>query len=608
VYLSSIRFLRQILLLSISLGQAVAMAQPAGESLAVLEKRMPTDTAAISLGLVLTRELLKTDPLAASRALVRIGEYAEQNRHYSALVTYAVQLMKLAGGTSDYKKAVAAIEELLRKYGDDLTKAQELELRIWLAEGLEMLYEGARAKAMVEELLPKVKLPAHQAQLYFIRANALKTEASYAPATEEYLKALKYYLAAGDLDRLVRIYMNLAVLKGNLEEYPEAIEFYQTAIRYARQAGDSSRLTQVYSNMGTVYRKTERYPQALEYYQKALKLNESQNNPLIRAQNLMNIGIVYNKTQRYPEALRYFDQSLELSRQYDLKYGIALSYVNRASVYTNLGQYPRAEKLLDTALVLTRQLRQPQEESQVYKSYSQLYEKSGKPAQALSYHKRYENLKDSLFSLEKQKQLSELMVKYEVEKKNAELSLQKLQLENDRIQIYSLMGLVAVLLVGSFGLWRYHTTRNRNLRMLYEKHTRLLDSRAPVVPKPARLPSLEDERLEALYERIVALFDQKKNFCDPRYSVLQLAQQLNTNERLVSSAIRLGSGLNFSGFVNTYRIHEATRLIRELGPSVSMDALMEQCGFKARSSFYSVFAAQTGLTPGQFIRESARDR
>jgi tetratricopeptide (TPR) repeat protein len=584
------------------------MAQSGPANLAALERQMPSDTAAISQGLVLTEKLIRTDPKAAGKALERIREFAQQNDHYPALVTYAAQLTKLARNTSEQQKSIEILEELLNKHGDDLTEIQELAIRLWLAEGLEAMPGNFRANAMVKELSGRVKLPVQQAQLSFIRANVLTADASYPAATGEYLKALKYYRSTADLDRLIRIYSNLAGISTSLEDFTKAIEYYQNAVKYALQEGDPSRLGPLYSSLGTVYRRTERYPQALEYYQKALSLDRGLENPLIRAQNLMNIGMVYDKTKQYDEALRYFEESLKLSRRHGLKNIIALSYINRATVYSNVGQYRQATLLLDSALVLTRQLGQPHEKSLVYERYSRMYERQGKSALSLAYFKRFKVLRDSVFILGKQKQVSELMGKFEMEQKNAEMALQELGLKTDRIRDYMLFGLLVLFLLGIAGFWRLTSTRNRCHRLLYEKHTRLMDARVPVVPKLARLPNSEDEQLEALYDRIVALFDHKKPFRDPRFSVLQLAQQLSSNERVVSSAIRLGCGLNFNSFVNIYRIHEASRLFRDMGPAANVELVMEKCGFKARRSFYSVFAAQTGLTPGQFLRKSARGR
>jgi tetratricopeptide (TPR) repeat protein len=620
VFLSSIRFLRQVVLLSISLGQVVALAQPALESLAKLEKRMPADTAAISQGLLLTRELLKTNPREAGQALERLRVQAEAARHYPALLAYAGQLMQQAKGTADYKSAVATLEALLEKYKESLSAEQALELRIWLADGAEALKETGKARALVTELLPLARRPGQRAQLYLIRASCLQTEAAFSESTKEYLLALDYYLPAGDLDHVVRIYNNLGLIHASLEEFDKAIEYLQTALPYARKLGDAYRLAGTYINLGTVYRRQARYPQALEQYQLALRLAEKNSLTQPRAQSLMNIGIVYNKIQRYAEALRYHEQALALSRQHDLRYGVALSYINRASVYTNLRQYPRAKVLYDSALVEVKKLRLPQEESRIYEQYAELYELQGQYEQSLVYFKRFKGLRDSLFSEEKQKQISELMVKYETEKKTADLAMMDLELHNERTTNYILLGLVGLVLLGSAALWQYYRQRDRNLRLLYEKNIQLMQLRdkgpAPELARPEARPEApvpaaaeirtEEDRLEQLYSRIVALLEEQKVHRDPKCSITQLAQLLHSNERMVSQAIKAGSGMNFNTLLNTYRTHDACRLIRELGARATIDEVWDACGFNSRSSFYAVFSAQTGLTPGQFIRQSSR--
>ncbi len=61
------------------------------------------------------------------------------------------------------------------------------------------------------------------------------------------------------------------------------------------------------------------------------------------------------------------------------------------------------------------------------------------------------------------------------------------------------------------------------------------------------------ERYEALYNAQLLL--RKKPYCNPEFSIVQLAEDLNSNVKYISRAIRLKENVNFSVFLNMYRIN-----------------------------------------------------
>ena len=67
-----------------------------------------------------------------------------------------------------------------------------------------------------------------------------------------------------------------------------------------------------------------------------------------------------------------------------------------------------------------------------YKTLSEVYEKWNKKDIALEYHKKYTELRDSVFNEEKHFQIAELQTQYETEKKEQQIVLQDIQLEKAR--------------------------------------------------------------------------------------------------------------------------------------------------------------------------------
>ena len=76
-------------------------------------------------------------------------------------------------------------------------------------------------------------------------------------------------------------------------------------------------------------------------------------------------------------------------------------------------------------------------------------------------------------------------------------------------------------------------------------------------------PKLMDE----LKERILDIILIQKKFKDKDYSAKRLAEDLGTNTRYISAVVNVRFHMNYTSFVNKYRIDEAMTLL--LGSSLS---------------------------------------
>ena len=94
---------------------------------------------------------------------------------------------------------------------------------------------------------------------------------------------------------------------------------------------------------------------------------------------------------------------------------------------------------------------------QNYKELSEIYSRSGNPAEAFEYYKLHTALKDSVYNIEQQNKILELQTKYETEKKEKELEIlsianeiQKIQLSRNKLYILGLA--VFILLIVFIGM------------------------------------------------------------------------------------------------------------------------------------------------------------
>ena len=110
-------------------------------------------------------------------------------------------------------------------------------------------------------------------------------------------------------------------------------------------------------------------------------------------------------------------------------------------------------------------------------------------------------------------------------------------------------------------------------------------------------PKLMDE----LKEKILGIIVMQQKYKDKDYSAKMLAQDLGTNTRYISAVVNMRFHMNYTSFVNKFRIEEAMTILqdwryRDLG----MEEICTMVGFSNRQSLYAAFYKLTGITPRQY--------
>ena len=110
-------------------------------------------------------------------------------------------------------------------------------------------------------------------------------------------------------------------------------------------------------------------------------------------------------------------------------------------------------------------------------------------------------------------------------------------------------------------------------------------------------PKLMDE----LKEKILDIVVMQKKYLDKDYSARQLAEDLGTNTRYISAVVNVRFHMNYSSFVNKFRIEEAMAiLVDRRYQDLSMEEVSDMVGFANRQSFYASFYKLLKMTPREY--------
>jgi AraC-like DNA-binding protein len=113
-------------------------------------------------------------------------------------------------------------------------------------------------------------------------------------------------------------------------------------------------------------------------------------------------------------------------------------------------------------------------------------------------------------------------------------------------------------------------------------------------------PQLMDE----LKEKILNILVMQKKYKDKNYSAKRLAEDLGTNTRYVSAVVNVRFHMNYTSFVNKYRIEEAMSiLVDKRYQNLRVEEVSDMVGFANRQSFYASFFRHTSMTPREYKQQ-----
>lgn len=221
---------------------------------------------------------------------------------------------------------------------------------------------------------------------------------------KNYQKSIEYFklvernlLEQGDTKNLAYIWNNLAVNYKNLDSLEKALLYYKKSIESYESRNAHNALALSYSNLGNLYIQLDSLDLVMPLYEKALKSAKISNNSLELARTLNNIGAFYNVKKEYNKALAPLLESHEMNLKANRKVNLRLNYKSIAEAYAGLKKYKEAYN---------------------YKIFEKKYS-------------------DSIFNEESLQKINELEKKYQTEKKEAEIALQKQEINtlNAKVKI-----------------------------------------------------------------------------------------------------------------------------------------------------------------------------
>lgn len=409
------------------------------------------------------------------------------------------------------------------------------------------------------------------------------------------------------------------------EKLSNALQFYIDASNLSKRNNNINNLIPDYFNVGITYSRLKKLEQSNLYLEEALKLDKERKDEVLLARIYGSLSYNYSKLNNNSKSIFYQKKSNELALKNNNLQLLAMGYANMLQWSLNENNPTSALEYGKRSLEYLKKKPIQQLEVRVDSLMYVALKTIKRNDEALRFLESYTKKRKKMVSNDTEKNLNELIVKYDVENKNLKIKNQQNQIviANRERNIYMLILFILLLALTSFLILKNNHRIYKKIlfnkdkyydNLFYQTRSFLNNNR---LSNPDENPNLEDnilhsseEKSEFLFNKLIGTIEQEQLFLNPDLDQKTLIRILGTNKKYLYEAIKFHGESNFRGIINRLRINHAKKIIKEellLGKSMQFANLYINCGFNANSTFYRIFKSYTGLSPVEYSIELKKD-
>jgi len=300
------------------------------------------------------------------------------------------------------------------------------------------------------DLAKKLNNQESLAELYRMMGVIQYFNGKYDVALHHYMMAVKLYQSQKNIAGEASTYNEIGNVYRKHKRPEEALKFLSKAYHLSDMIHDTSGMAKSLNLSGIVYEEKNELSTALENYRKALSLYMLIQDSVGQSYSYENIGGIYLMKNDFNQAEIYLIKSLKIREDKHLEQATAMSYHYLGELYQKKGNIPKSNTMFDAALSIGMTINYPDVIQMAYFSLAKNYKQMHNFPQAYAYFEKATLLKDSLFNVEKSKQLTEMQTKYEVDNQIQENKLLKQSNELSRQQVKNKNLIIIIVVFISF--------------------------------------------------------------------------------------------------------------------------------------------------------------
>ncbi len=375
-----------------------------------------------------------TDSKKAIELLRQQAKELKKNPDLDFQMSYHLNTAFIENQLYNYKLAELHFEEALNIIEDRGNVKEQAEMYIDYAGILLNRDKKELASTMLDkahkliEVFPNARLKAR----ITCREGFLSLHyANYAKAIELLLEADKSInalpkpLSKKDIYFLTLIQSGMGRIYERNNDIQKSVKAYQKAVDLCESIGMRTRLSWHYLNVGNAYMALANSSKAEAYFRKAIRVSDDISRTT-RASAYANLGYLTFKKQNYKEALNLYNTAIKLYGKED-SHNFSVIEHWKAQLFVALEKNTKAEKHFKKALKYAKDNNDYKQLAVICKDIATYYANQKDFEEAYRYQLRHDEMDEMYREIVNQRQLMELEVKYEAEKKKQETEMLRLQ-------------------------------------------------------------------------------------------------------------------------------------------------------------------------------------
>lgn len=113
--------------------------------------------------------------------------------------------------------------------------------------------------------------------------------------------------------------------------------------------------------------------------------------------------------------------------------------------------------------------------------------------------------------------------------------------------------------------------------------------------------ALKNDSSKLIADHLQSYMKERRPYLNPDITLTNLAELIGEHPHILSQVINENFNQNYYEFINSYRIEEAKRILKEPEyKNYTLTAIGFEAGFNSKSAFYAAFKKSTGVTPAKY--------
>ncbi|MCK5536315.1 MAG: tetratricopeptide repeat protein [Bacteroidales bacterium] len=308
-------------------------------------------------------------------------------------------------------------------------------------------------------------------------------------AQQYFINANNIFIKLGNSEGIALALKSLGDLYFRQGSYDMAFKQYEDALN-GLSSDESEIIAALYLSMAKVNIEEEEYESAIEFLRKALLKYKLKKKMKQVAEIYVQYGEVYLKQKQFNKALTNFENALFISREIQDFNRITENYNKIAYIYYRSKNYE--ESIIQSQNSLNYNDNYLKESERSYLYLSRANEKLNKSKEAHEYLKKYLRIHDRIFEDQENKQFNEMQLSLELQRHEKEVELlvrdQEIQdeaLKRSKLQTYFLMFGVLFFVLFAYYYYRTNERTKRASREILRQKEELSSANSAILKQQA---------------------------------------------------------------------------------------------------------------------------